>query len=313
MMMKPGLRDFLWMIVGAALLLAVVLTAMYFRGGQNSAEQPAFKAQRLELVGRMRLSLAAASEAEKSAVMAITDEDSQAFADQARAASALVERRRRELEVLLQEGGTAGEEDVFSQFSRCFAELQRIDDDLLNLAVRNTNLKAYSLAFGSAAEAVKEMDAALSRIVAASANATSPEAKQVMLLASAAQVGVMRMQALLPPHIAEEGVQRMDALEALMAKEDREVRKALAGLATVLKPGETSELEKAASSYARFGEIRAQILKLSRENTNVQSLAVSLNQKRRAMVVCQDALTALDQAIRDEPISAPMNPRQMSE
>ena len=53
----------------------------------------------------------------------------------------------------------------------------------------------------------------------------------------------------------------------------------------------------------QFSEIKAQIIKLSRENTNVRSLAISLNQKRKVMLMCQDALAALEQAIQQEPIA----------
>ena len=91
MTMKPGLRDFFWMAVGAAAFLALILFVFRFRPLQSSAEQLAFKARRVELVEQMRLSVASASEAEKSAVMAITDEDSQTYADQARTATAAVE------------------------------------------------------------------------------------------------------------------------------------------------------------------------------------------------------------------------------
>ena len=93
-MMKPGLRDILWMTGGAALLLACVLLVLHFRDLQTPTTQLAFKATRVELVERIRLSVAVASEAEKSAVLAITDEDSQAYADQAWKATAAVEQGR---------------------------------------------------------------------------------------------------------------------------------------------------------------------------------------------------------------------------
>jgi len=150
--MKPGFRDLLWMAVGAVVLLAFVLLVLHFRESQTPAEQLAFRATRVELVERMRLSVALASEAEKSAVMAITDEDSQIYADKARAATAVVEQGRRELEQLQRSGGTRDENALLTQFSAAFAEFQRIDKGLLELAVENTNLKAYGLAFGPATE-----------------------------------------------------------------------------------------------------------------------------------------------------------------
>jgi len=310
MAMKSGLKDLLWLAAGAVGTLAIILAVLYLHGEQSPAAQLAFQARRVALVEQMRLSLASASEAEKSAVMATTDQDSQTFADQARAQVAAVERGRRELEGLLQTGGTKTEQDLLAQFAQAFAEFQRIDKDLLEMAVQNTNLKAYTLAFGPAAEALSEMDAALSRLVTREANSTSPEARRVMQLADDARIRALRIQTLLAPHIAEESDQKMDELEARMAKEDLEVRKDLESLAALLKSGGSPDLETALSRYARFNELRTQILKLSRENTNVRSLALSLNQKRKVMLLCQDDLAALEHAIQEEPIArAPVSPR----
>ena len=73
------------------------LIVFHFYKKQNPAEQLAFKATRVDLVSRMRLALASASEAEKSSILSITDQDSQTFAGQARTATAEVEQARREL------------------------------------------------------------------------------------------------------------------------------------------------------------------------------------------------------------------------
>ena len=314
MKIKPGVTDVLWMAAGAAVLLVIMLVMLHFHTNQTPAEQLAFKAKRVDLVERMRLALASASEAEKSAVMAITDQDSQTYADQSRAATAETERERTELAQLLVTGGTPRENDFLAQFSKAFAEFQRIDKELLVLAVKNTNLKAYSLAFGPAAEAVTEMNNALSRIVDKSA--PSPEAGNVASLAFGAQIAALRIQTLLAPHISEESDKKMDELEARMTGDDQVVRKNLNDLATQQKLGEDPDLQTALTAYARFGELRKQILALSRENTNVRSLAISLDQKRKAMFLCQDALASLQQAILEEPIPGinygpPANPRQL--
>src|ERR1700693_5492715 len=139
MTMRPGSKDVFWMAFGAAMLLVVMLVVLHVQKSQSPAEQLAFKAKRVDLVERMRLALASASEAEKSAVMAITDEDSQRFADQARAATAEVDQGSKELGDLLQTGGTANEKELLAQFSKVFADFQLIDSNLLILAVKNTN------------------------------------------------------------------------------------------------------------------------------------------------------------------------------
>ncbi len=307
---KSGVKDLLWLAAGAVITLAIVLVVLYLHEEQSPAAQLAFQARRVELVEQMRLALAWASEAEKSAVMATTDRDSQSFADQARAQVAAVERGRRELAGLLQRGGTKTERNLLAQFSEAFAEFQRIDRDLLNMAVQNTNLKAYALAFGPAAEVLREMDAALGRVVAQNTNSTAPDARQVIQLADDARIRALRIQTLFPPHIAEETDEKMDELEARMAQEDQEIRKDFEGLVALLKPQGNSDIETAVSRYAKFNEIKAQIIKLSRENTNVRSVALSLNQKRKVMGMCQDALAALEQAIQQEPVArTPVSPR----
>jgi hypothetical protein len=302
------------MVTGAAVLLVGILGVLHFHQAQDPAVQLIFKAQRVDLVERIQLDVASASEAEKSAVLAITDQDSQTFADQARAAAVKVEQERSELGELLTRGGTQGERELLAQFTEAFAEFLRVDNELLALAVKNTNLKAYSLAFGPAADALKVMNTALAHLI--EANADSPEAKSVMLLAFGAQTSALRLQTLLPPHIAEENDKKMDELETLMATEDAQVHKSLDGLAALPKFSNNPELATAAAHYAEFSRIKTQILALSRENTNVRSLSISLHQKRKVMRVCQAALADLQRAIWAEPIAGvtygtPVRPRSL--
>jgi len=300
MTIKPGVKDLLWMAAGAAAILALTLVVVPYAGVNRTAtERLAVREKRLDLVDGIRLGLASASEAEKSAVLAASDQASRTHADQARAATAEVEKERAELEQLLA-NGTSEEREVFGEFSKEFLDFQHIDGELLELAVRNTNLKAYNLAFGPAAGAVKELDSALSKVIAKSA--AWPNAMAIASLAFAARASALRVQALLAPHIAEETDARMDEMEAQMTGEDQVVAKNLDDLAAFPKLKGDSDLAAATSSYNRFAELRTQILALSRENTNVRSLAISLNQKRKIMTVCQDALGALRAAILAEPI-----------
>jgi hypothetical protein len=124
-----------------------------------------------------------------------------------------------------------------------------------------------------------------------------------MVMAFSARLGVLRIQALLAPHIAEESDEKMDRMEASIGKEELQVRKDLDGLTPLAKPAGDGDLAAATSQFARYEEIKARILALSRENTNVRSLTLSLSQKRNAMALCLDSLNALKMAILDEPIA----------
>jgi hypothetical protein len=312
--MKPNAKDFLWMAAGAAFFGAIIWVVMNVPHNQTPAARLALKDRKIELVDQMRLALASASEAEKSAVMATTDQDSQTFADQARAATASLKQERAQLDEILRASGSPRENELLADFSKTLADFERIDRDLLDLAVQNTNLKAYRLAFGPAAETLQQADDALAHIVKARTDSDSPGDKQVILLADDARISALRILALLPPHIAEESDQKMDEMEARMAREDRAIRKDLADLAATKGLAEDSDLATAVARYASFTDLRSYILKLSRENTNVRSLAISLNEKRKAMFICRDALSALEQAIKQEFVFGsadltPVNPR----
>jgi len=288
-----------WLVAGVILLALLLLGVWHFHVDSNPAQELARKASRIDLVERMQLGLAASSEAEKSAVLAVTDQDSKTFADQARAATGDVERGRLELVAALA-AGTPRERELLSQFSRTFEDLRRVDDEVLALAVKNTNVKAYALLYGPAAATLRELDEALSRAEAKHARAT--DAGKVLPLAFGVQLALFRVQALLSPHIAEESDAKMDALEATMAGEEAQARRDLETLAAAAGFGGDPDLATATSCLARYAALEAQIVALSRENTNVRSLALSLNQKRKALVLSLDALNALQQAILDEPI-----------
>ena len=101
--MKSSFRYFLWGLVGAVIFLAVILLVLHFQP-TSVAAQVESRARREEDVNQMRFHLASATEAEKSAVLATTDKDSQVFADQARAETATVESLRADFEALAQTG-----------------------------------------------------------------------------------------------------------------------------------------------------------------------------------------------------------------
>lgn len=52
MTIKPGIKGVLWMAPGAAIMLALILVVAHFQKAENTAEQLAFKARRVDLLSR---------------------------------------------------------------------------------------------------------------------------------------------------------------------------------------------------------------------------------------------------------------------
>ncbi len=299
---RSSFRDYYWIAAGTLVLLTLFFTVLYFRVDSDPHAQVAFKARRLELVNAMRLALAAASEAENSAVMSTAVQDLQTFAEQARAATVALEVERNELVELLSVRADQHELELMDHVAQTIREFQRIDKELMEVAVQNSNHDAYKLAFGPATRILQEMDDALCRIITDHAASGSENNMAIQQLANDARIGVLRIQILLLPHIAEESDQRMDEFEAQLTREHLKVRENLSSLSALLSPSDTSNTAIATSRYVEFQELETRIIKLSRENTDRRSVAIALNDKRKAMLKCQDALAALQKVIQAEPI-----------
>jgi hypothetical protein len=244
----------------------------------------------------MGINLLASAEAEKSAVMADTDETSQAFSDQAQRASEAVDAARQELGRLLESRNTRKELDLFHAFSDCWQKFQEVDRQILPLAVQNTNLKAMRLSFGPADHALKDMEAALHHLMDDAT--TTPNALRITRLCDEALTAALNIYVLQAPHIAETSDIKMDAIEARMRTLDEEVNRALNQLQALIADGaDKTLLDAATASYHLFQKTHTEIIELSRQNSNIRSFEVSLGVKRKVTAQCSEDLSALQEAI----------------
>lgn len=283
--------------IALGMLLFFIVTFLWRHEKANWLQSAlARSVQKLQIVQAMSRDLLTSAEAEKSAVMADTDEASQAFAQQSVQAAQNVEKARRELEPLLEDSGQ--ETLLFREFSRCWEQLQKIDQEVLSLAVQNTNLKALRLSFGPAADAIKRMEDALNQLMDVAS--ASPNAVQITRLAATSITGVLNIYALQAPHIAETSATRMDAMEGVMKNLDGQVTHALHRLQTLVDEPGKPFLEAAWAAYQDFQKINTTIVDLSRQNSNIRSYAISLGQKRKRSAQCLSVLTALQEAIQQD-------------
>lgn len=252
--------------------------------------------EKSRLVYQMGVNLLASAEAEKSAVMADTDEESQAFSDQAQRASEAVDAARKELGRLLESRSTRKEMDLFHAFSDCWLKLQEVDRQILPLAVQNTNLKAMRLSFGPAGDAIKNMETALHHLMDDAA--TTPNALRIIRLSDEALTAALNIYVLQAPHIAETTDAKMDAIEARMRTLDEAADRTLNQLDELIADrADKALIDDAKASYLTFQKTNTEIIELSRRNSNIRSFEVSLGVKRKVTAQCSEDLSALQEAI----------------
>jgi hypothetical protein len=235
-----------------------------------------------------------AADAANRAVMADADEASAAAAREARDATQAVARDLQELRPILESLGYGDELRFLGTFEERFAEYRKLDEEILPLAVENSNLKAQRLSFGPAREAAAEFRQSLDAAAraAASANVCCADA-----LAARAVVALLEIQVLHAPHIAEAEDAAMTRMEAQMAAAERTVRKAVDDLKQLTGAKASVQLTAAIAAFDRFEDTNREILALSRRNSEVRSLALSLGRKRMVTAVADDQLRGLEEAL----------------
>lgn len=234
-----------------------------------------------------------AADAANRAVMAETDEASVAYAREAEQETQAVQKDADALGPLLQVLGYAEERRLLDEFVRRWTEYRALDRRILDLAVENTNLKAQRLAFGPAQEAAEAFRDALAAVQPASPRDTW----HVAALAATALTTVREIQVLQAPHIANADDAVMTHMEGQMATSAATARDAIDKLRPLAAPASRARLDAAGAALDRFIDLNAQVIALSRRNTNVRSLALSLDQKRTATAACEESLGALQAAL----------------
>jgi hypothetical protein len=228
------------------------------------------------------------------AVMADTDEASAAFAREAEEAASAVSRDVETLAPLLRDLGYPEETRLLDDLTRAFNEFRMLDRGVLDLAVENTNLKAQRLSFGPAFEAADMFRDNLEALVPGGGTTDMLRARALVATAIAA---VREIQALQAPHIAESSDEGMVRLEKRASAAEVVAADAMATLRGLTRPAAQRQLAAAAAALDRFLSVNRDIVALSRRNSNVRSLALSLGQKRMLAASCEDSMRALQEAL----------------
>ena len=284
----------------AAFSLAVVMASTVGTACRGSTPMLTGLVEARRLAAELHVAFTKASEASSRAVMASRDEGSMAAADEARKARQGAERSLAALQPVLESLRYQTDLGHLAAFKASFDEYQPLDDEILTLAVENSNVKAQRIAFGPSREA----DRAFGTSLEAAIRERAKDRCRAEALASRAQAAVLQIEVLQPPHIADAEDAVMTRLEGEMRASEAVARKSLEELRTATGPAAGSHLAAATAALDDFVARNREIVALSRRNSNVRSMALSLGRKRTVTARCEDHVRALEQALAEHRFDA---------
>jgi hypothetical protein len=251
---------------------------------------------KVDLLSTMRIHFLEAIEAEKNAVLAITDEASEDFAAQARQAADSVESSRKEIETIIHQEKFTQETEMINEFNSCWSQYRKLGETILDLAIQNTNLKAQKISATQCAQEIERFEASLNRLI--HRNTNDNQCNQVVVPSYEAITASLKIFALHKPHIEEADDKEMDKIERSIKSYDESARKALGSLHSIADLRDNEDLKNAETAYERFMNLTGEVLKLSRMNTNIKSADLSLGKIRLISSQCQEILANFQKTVQ---------------
>jgi hypothetical protein len=246
------------------------------------------------LAAEMLVQFTKTVEAGHRVVISDTDEQADAAIAEARAAAVTIETDGVALAAHFDASNYRNEATLLEEFRATFREFQAVDRELLELARLDTNVKAERLAFG---EGRKLADAMVMALRALAIPAPAADNWRLRAVAAETVASLRNLQALQAPHIIEANDATMTAMEEQMNRAEAEVRAGLTELSQLAGPGRQASVREAAETFDRFAAAHREVIRLSRQNSNVRALALTLGRKRTLTARCEEQLRAIQAAL----------------
>ncbi|EKO39569.1 MAG: hypothetical protein B193_1726 [Solidesulfovibrio magneticus str. Maddingley MBC34] len=277
-------------------------------GGQDFQANLHALLEKQRLAAQLQQSLLTTSDGANKSLLAPDEEAASRQAAAAKAAFEAGAAQLQSLSALIEKGKNPKEIEAIKPVVADFAELGSAYAALHALVARNTNVRAARLSRYEAAQAVDRLRQALAPVLAAP---DCPAAAAALRAIAAAQAILI----LHPLHIDERSAAGMDALEAAMNQDDREARAALIALADLAATsalsgpsgddGAEAQAAKAAQdAYEAFWTVHAAIIGLSRENSNIEAIALTMGRKQLLQAKILTDLAALAAVIDEKQFTA---------
>ncbi len=278
----------IWASIGWILVLVL---ALLYGEKYHSADVLGNRVKKNEILARMKINMLKSAELEKAAVMAVTDKESEDFAKQSLKAADDTERDLHELDSLT---GSDDETRLLKEFHNCWKDFREIDKVLLGFAVQNTNLKAAGLSYTKGVEVVRRFEHLMMNLT------ENCDDARIIKPVYQAMTALLKIHDLEAPHINESDDKQMDEIEAVMKTQENQVRSSMKALSDMITDERRASLDEALAVFTEFMKINAEVIRLSRLNTNIRSAELSMGRKRKTVARCEEILTSMQEAARSE-------------
>lgn len=250
----------------------------------------------------LRSQITTAQRNERNAILAVSDADSQKYADISASASKEANKTRAILRELLNKYATADELKLYERFEDNWERYLGLQQEMLRLAVLNTSLKSEELARKQAYHLLIELKTIGREIIQGleldSNDAIKAKNIEQLLLTERNARNIQRVLQLATGTMATVGIhiishtsEEWDSLEIRVRSHEKEadflLEESLKQFNQRLKPS----LIEFKNKLGSFNAIIKQIINYSRQDTNYKSSAISINE---AQTVSQAALESLD-------------------
>jgi methyl-accepting chemotaxis protein len=295
------LRTKIGLVIGVLVLTALLIAAVgilqlrALNGRLQALVDVTVQEQTLGI--QMQLDLLRAVRAQKNCIISVKNDESRAFADQARKYTDAVNHSRVELKALIDQHGSPEEKQALADFDVAWKDFQVKQSETLDLGVQNSNAKASDLLAGPAADKMKAMEDALTPLLGqadAEAGGKLDPVRMTALYKRSRQLAdlllqLRSLQPILKTHIEASSDQEMSTLESRVQSAETGIDALITALKSQATEKDAAAYERASAAFFDLKALTKQVLKLSRANTMGRSRMLSMGPLHDAVEGCEAA------------------------
>lgn len=284
------------LILSVVIVAYVTVSRLYVVSGlvRQLVESTTAKSRELSLA---QTKLLTSVRWQKNAVLSPEDEMSKRMADESIQNMKASREAAERLNQLVTREGDRTQATFIEDFQRALAEVERVNNLVLELASQNTNVKARRMLAGDVASQIDVLSSRFDRWLIETAKLPADE--QVMDRIKAIYVSNDSLQQLIPSAMRHVDASTDDDMLANEKKIDQMKNEILTAL-PVASGGPGASQDDIRSRLADLFNGLAQVVKLSRLNTNNKSILMSLNESRLTNDKCVEQIEKLEKMLDAE-------------